>query len=581
MTRWFLRGTLTALAALCAFGLVVAVTSAEPPIRSARAAYNSFRDAQNQTPQTQSSEAGYTLLYSFSSDPQDNTYVATFTPDVKAIYAWATVVEQGGAAQKQFTVDTQFIAPDGSPVDSRWFGSDTGTVTTYPADAKKFGDENVARKFINVAGTPNAQLLGQWTVNFSVGGKLIASGNFTLSDATDIGQSDAAGAAEQALRDAGYQVSEFTETTGKSGNLFAFTIMLPASQDLYSSQTTQQIVDGLRALRQAFPNSKTLYVFLHYNDRYEVAYFTTPEAVDAYIQSGDFDALTQELSYDVWDIQAGAYLGKGAKDFIVKNFGAGTYQNPPNAPPSKSSNTVGSVRVVVAPSDLPADGASKAIVTVTVYDKRNQPVPNAEVTFELSGSGEGSMRPRVTSTDENGQADAVFTAGKKNGAVTIAATSGGVSGTGVVTLGSGSQDPASDNVIAYLGGQGYKALKAGYMDSAKTAAGVVIDLGASYNLNQVTGPIIYGMTALRINYPEAKTLAVIIPYQENMLIFPAAVGDFDALLKELAAAKTDDDKKAAFQSFLGVVFGKAAYVDRNGKTISNFKDFVNKNFTGQ
>lgn len=581
MTRWFWRGMLIALAAASAFGLFVTATHAEPPIRGARAAHDNWRDAQNQTPQTQTSEAGYTLLYSFSSDPKDNTYVATFTPDAKSIYAWATVVEQGGAAQKQFTVDTQFIAPDGSPIDSQWYGSDTGNVTTYPADAKKFGDENVARKFINVAGTPNAQLLGQWTVNFSVGGKLIASGNFTLSDATDIGQSDAAGSAEQALKDAGYQVLEFTEATGKSGNLFAFAVMQPASQDLYSSQTTQQIVDGLSALRQAFPDSKTLYVFLHYNDRYEVAYFTGPEAVDAYVKSGDFEAFAQELSYDVWDIEAGAYLGKGAKDFIIKNFGAGTYQNPPNAPPSKNSNTVGSVRVVVAPSSLPADGASKAIVTVTVYDKRNQPVSNAEVAFELSGSGEGSIRPRVTSTDDNGQADAVFTAGKKDGAVTIAATVGGVSGTGVVTIGSGSQDAAADNVIAYLSGQGYKALKAGYMDSANTAAGVVIDLGASYNLNQVTGPIIYGMTALRINYPTAKTLAVILPYQENMLVFPAATSDFDAMLKELGAAKTDDDKKAAFQSFLTLVFGKAAYVDRNGKTISNFKDFVNKNFTGQ
>jgi hypothetical protein len=571
---------LAALALLGAFGYVSTVTHAEPPVRSARATRGDGREAQNQTPQTQQSGAGYTLLYSFSSDPKDNTYVATFTPDTQAIYAWATVVEEGGAAEKQFTVDTQFIAPDGSPVDSEWYGNDTGTVTTYPSDAESFGDENVARKFINVAGTPNAQLIGQWTVNFSVGGKLIASGNFTISDSTDIGQSEVAGSQEQALKDAGYQVLEFTETKGKSGNLFAFVVMMPASQDLYSSQTTQQIVDGLVALRQSFPNSKTLYVFLHYNDRYEIAYFADAQAVDAYIQSGDFGEFAQDLNYDVWDLETNSYLGKGSKDFINKNFGAGTYQNPPNPPLSKSSNTVGSVRVVVAPSALPADGTSKAIVTVTVYDKRNQPVPNAEVNFDISGSGEGTMRPRVTSTDENGQADAVFTAGKKNGAVTITATAGGVSGTGVVTLGSGSQDPAADNVIAYLSGQGYKALKAGYVDAAKTTAGVVVDLGASYNINQVTGPIIYGMTALRINYPEAKTLVVFVPYQENMLVFPAASTDFDAMLKALAAAKTEDDKKTAFQNFLSIVFAKASYVDRNGKPISNFKDFYNKNFTG-
>ena len=580
MTRWIWRGTLIALAFLGAFGFVSNVTHAEPPVRSARAARSDGREAQNQTPQVQQSSAGYTLLYSFSSDPKDNTYVATFTPDAQAIYAWATIVEEGGAVEKQFTVDTQFIAPDGSPVDSQWYGSDTGTLTTYPSDAKSFSDKNVARKFINVAGTPNAGLVGQWTVNYSVGGKIIASGNFTISDAKDIGQSDVAGGAEQSLKDAGYEVSEFAEYKGKSGNLFAVTVMMPASKDLYSSQTTQQIVDGLVALRQSFPDSKTLYVFLHYSDRYEIAYFAEPEAVDAYIKSNDSNALASELGYDVWDLETQSYLGKSSKDFITKNFGAGTYASPPNPPLSKSSNTVGSIRVVVSPSSLPADGTSKAIVTVTVYDKRNQPVPNAEVNFDVSGSGEGSMRPRVTSTDDNGQADAVFTVGKKNGAVTITATAGGVSGTGVVTLGAGSQDPAADNVIAYLSAQGYKALKAGYADASKTVAGVVIDLGSSYTINQVTGPIIYGMTALRINYPDAKTLVVFIPYQENMLVFPAATTDFDSLLKALAAAKTEDDKKLAFQDFLSIVFAKASYVDRNGKPISTFKDFYNKNFTG-
>lgn len=580
MSRWILRGGLVALALAGAFVWFVTATHAEPPIRGARMMPDTRRDAQEQMPQTEQSGTGYTLKYSFSADPKDNTYVASFAPDTPTIYAWATIVEEGGADQKQFTIDTQFIAPDGSPIASDWYGSDTGTVTTFPSDAKTFADTNVARKFIKVAGTANAQLTGQWTVNFSVGGKLIASGNFTISDATDIGESDAAGGAEQALKDAGYQVLEFAETKGKSGNLFAFAVMQPASQDLYSSQTTKQIVDGLTALRQAFPDSKTLYVFLHYSDKYEIAYYTTPEAIDAYIQSKDFDAFAQELSYDVWDLETNSYLGKGAKDFISKNFGAGSYQAPPGPPLPKGSNTVSSVRVLVAPSALAADGASKAIVTVTVYDKRNQPLPNAEVNFEISGSGEGSMRPRVTATDENGQADAVFTAGKKDGAVTITATAGGVSGTGVITLGSGSQDPASDNVIAYLSAQGYKALKAGYMDSAKTTAAVVVDLGASYNINQVTGPIIYGMTALRINYPDAKTLAVLIPYQENLLFFSASATDFNAMLQALNAAKTEDEKKAAFQSFLSIVFAQSSYIDRNGKPISNFKDFYNKNFTG-
>lgn len=580
MTRWLLRGALVALVILAAFALVSNVTFAEPPIRGQRAGEVDGRDSQNQTPQSQGSGAGYTLLYSFSADPKDNKYVATFSPDVPAIYAWATIVEEGGAPQKQFTVDTQFVAPDGTPVESQWYGNDTGTVTTYPADASSFNDSNVARRFINVAGTPNAQQAGQWTVNYTVGGKLIASGNFTIAGATDIGQSDVSGNAEQALKDAGYTVVEFKEAKGKSGNLFAYTIMLPASQDLYSSTTTQQIVDGLVALRQSFPNSETLYTFLRYSDRYEVAYFADAPDVDAYIQSNDFSKFASAISVDVWDNQTGSYLGKGSKDFINKNFGAGTYQNPPNPPLKKSSGTTGSIRLTVSPSTLPADGTSKAIVTVVVYDKRNQPVPNAEVSFTVSGSGEGSIRPRVTSTDDNGQADAVFTAGKKNGAVTITATSGGVTGSGVVTIGAGGSDSAADNVIAMLSAQGYKALKAGWIDNAKTTAGVVVDLGTSYNINDIAGPIIYGTTALRVNYPDAKTLMVFIPYQENMLVFPAAATDYDNFLKATAAAKTDGDKRTAVTDFLRVVFSKAVYVDRNGNPISTFKDFYNKNFTG-
>lgn len=579
MTQWILRGVFVALTALGAFGLFVTFTHADAPLHGAPLTRDTGRDSQNQIPQALAAETGYTLLYSFSSNPKDFKYVATFAPDTPAIYAWAMVVEKGGAEQKQFTVETEFVAPDGSPVASEWYQNDTGTVTTYPEDTQP-SVENVARKFINVAGTPNAQLTGQWTVNYSVGGKLIASGNFTIADATDIGQSTNAGNAEQALKDAGYEVFDFKETKGKSGNLFAYAIMLPASRELYSSETSQQIVDGMRALRESFPNSKTLYVFLRYDDRYEVAFFTDAANVDAYLQSNDFNAFAPSVEIDVWDNETGSYLGNSSKDFINKNFGAGTPKPPLNPPLPKSSNTVGSLRVVVSPSSLPADGTSKAIVSVTVYDKKNNPLSGAEVSFEVSGSGNGSMRPRVTSTDDNGQAEAVFTAGKTNGAVTITATSGGVTGSGVVTLGSGSADPAADNVIGLLSGQGYKATKAGYMDSAKTAVGVVVDLGASFNINQVTGPIIYGMTALRLNYPQAKSLYVLIPYQGNLLVFPATAADYDTFAKALSAAKTSEEKNTVLTNFLSVVFGKAAYVDQNGKPISSFKDFYNKNFTG-
>lgn len=581
MIRWLVRGGLAMFAVLGAFVLFTSNILADPPLKGARLHKSSVREFPNDAPHLQSNSPGYTLLYSFSSDPSDNTYVGSFTSDVPEIYAWATIVEENGAAQKQFTVETEFIAPDGTPVDSDWFEDDTGTVTTYPAEATSFGDENVARRFIAVAGTPNATQIGQWTVNFSVGNKLIASGNFTLTDANDTNSSTNAAGAEQALLDAGYDVLEFQELEGKNGNVFAFVIMTPASQDLYSSESTQQIVDGLAALRQAFPDSGTLYTFLRYDPRYEIAYWADALDVQAYLDSNDFDKFARTISIDVYDNEEGKYLGKSSKDFINKKFGAGSYQAPPAPPLAKHSNLVGSIRVTVSPSELPADGASKAIVTVHVYDKKNQPVNDAEVEFEISGSGDGTIRPRVTSTDTNGEGDAIFTAGKKNGSVTITATSGGVSGSGIVTIGTGSSDQAADNVLALLNSQGLNATKAGYIDSAKKTVAVIIDLGDSFGVNQLSAPIIYGMTALRSNYPDATTLVVVVPYQNNYLMFPATSTEYGALGTAISKSKTEAEKQTAFTNFLTLVFNKSTYVDNAGKQISSFKDFANKNFTGR
>jgi hypothetical protein len=580
VTRWLVRGSALVLFLFGILTVISNVTFAEPPIRNARLFKQGGREFQNNAPQLQSDQPGYTLLYSFSSDPADNTYVASFTPDVAEIYAWATIVEENGAETSEFEVEVQFLAPDGTPIDSQWYGSDDGTVTSYPADADTFGDENVARRFIPIAGTPNAERTGQWTVNFMVDGKLISAGNFSLADASDIDQSETAGNAQQALIDRGYEVIEFTELEGENGNPFAFVIMLPASQDLYSSDTTQQIVDGFAALRQTFPDSGTLYVFLRYNPRYEVAYWADPFDVDQYIEDNDFGKFSSTISVDVYDNEAGEYLGTASKDFINKNFGAGNYADPLNPPLAKNSNTIGSLRVSVSPSELPADGASKAIVSVEVFNKKNQPVPDAEIEFTVSGSGEGVVRPRVTSTDENGQADAVFTVGRTNGSVTITATSGGVSGVGVITTGTGSADQPADNVIAFLNAQGYNATRAGFIDEAKTQAAVLVDMGEGFNINQITGPIVYGMTALRTNYPDATTLVVVIPYGENLLMFPAGATAYDSFFAAVGAAQNDAEKQTAYNNFLTQVFGQAAYVDREGNRISNFKDFYNKNFTG-
>src|SRR5689334_322700 len=108
------------------FALFSTVTFAEPMTARARGGHSATKrighSSNTQTiPLLTAAGSGYTLVYSFSSDPQDLTYTASFTPDVQAIYAWGTVEAEGGAAEKQFTIDTQFIAPDGTPVDSQLY----------------------------------------------------------------------------------------------------------------------------------------------------------------------------------------------------------------------------------------------------------------------------------------------------------------------------------------------------------------------------------------------------------------------------------------------------------------------------
>jgi hypothetical protein len=565
MTRSFWRGTKAILAVLAAiaFGVTPARAAPPPGVRSAPLA---------------AGNAAYTLTYSFSADPKDNTYVASFTPDTKSIFAWAWVTANNGSAQKQFQVDIQFIAPNGQTATTAWYGSDTGTVTTYPDTQNAPGNGNVARRELDIAGTPNANLAGQWTVNFLANGQLIITGNFSLSGATDLSANDPSQSGRAELEAEGYTVAEVGETQSSDGKQVAYADMKMESSDLYSSRTSQQMVDGFAALRFAYPHADTLVDILAYNDRYDVALYVSGADADAYFRSRDFNTLAQAIGTNIYDKQTGKYLGQGTTDFVNKNFGAGTPQPPPNAPPTKQG-AVGSVRVQISPSSLPADGTSTASVLVTVYDKRNQPLPNADVLFALSGSGSGSIRPRETLSDNSGQAQATFTAGTgRGGSLTVTATVSNTIGTGVITLGAGSSDPAADNVVTYLEGRGFKVLYAGFTDSAKTIALVVIDLGTSYDINAVGAPILSGLHALRQFYPTATKLGVAIPYQANYLVFPSSSADFDMFEQNLQAATTDAQKSTVVQNFLNQVFNQASVADSNGNAIGTYKDFVTKNF---
>jgi len=523
---------------------------------------------------------GYTLHYVFTADATDpKDYIASFTPDVKSIFAWATITADNGAAQQQFQVNIQFIAPNGQVVTSRWYNADTGNITSYLSTQTNISGENVARRQLDIAGTPNANLTGQWTVNFLVADKLVVAANFTLASGTDLASSDAVSNGRAELENSGYTVLEFDEQKATDGTLVAFVTMKMVSSDIYSATTSEQMVDGFAALRDAFRDAQTLLDVFPFNDRYDVLFYVSANDLDNYLASKDFAALLKEVSYSVYDKQLGQSLGTSSGDFVNKNFGAGSPQAPLNPPLTKKGG-VGSVRVEISPAALPADGTSTADVKVTVYDKRNKTIPNAEVALAVSGSGSGVIRPKLTSTDDAGVAVAVFTAGTKSGSVNVTATVSATIGTGVLAIGAASTDPAKDNVIAYLQTQGLTATDVEFTDTAKTTVVVVIDLGTSFDINSIEAPVLYGLSALREFYPNATKLGVIIPYQSNYLVFPSSSAQFDAFAAALNAATTDADKNTVFENYLGLIFNQSALLGAQGNTVSSFKDFYNKSFGG-
>ena len=70
------------------------------------------------------------------------------------------------------------------------------------------------------------------------------------------------------------------------------------------------------------------------------------------------------------------------------------------------------------PAILPADGISTSVITATVLDQYNRPIPNKIVTFQGSG---GSLSTSSAITDANGVATVIFTAPDHVGTTTISA----------------------------------------------------------------------------------------------------------------------------------------------------------------
>ena len=138
-----------------------------------------------------------------------------------------------------------------------------------------------------------------------------------------------------------------------------------------------------------------------------------------------------------------------ARDMLSNSTGAGWVKTYIKAtaqlelePVQESAAMDAGYEITVTSSDewLTADGKSQARITARVT-LGGQPVEGHKVDFSVS-SGTGSIRTVKDTTDKNGEARAVYTAGKKIGIVLITATDTTVGISGTVSIELRSDAPA-------------------------------------------------------------------------------------------------------------------------------------------
>ena len=156
----------------------------------------------------------------------------------------------------------------------------------------------------------------------------------------------------------------------------------------------------------------------------------------------------------------------------------------------------GSLTLTIVPNSVLATGEEEVQVTVLLKDADGNPVANETIDLTLSDATLGSFDDDTPTTDANGEATAVFTAGSKGGTVTVTATwdSGGtpVTGTGTITIqpppafiqiAAGFPSPQTINIKG-TGGLSTSEIKFLVRDSQ----GNLVDSGYRIDFSIITGP---------------------------------------------------------------------------------------------
>ena len=84
---------------------------------------------------------------------------------------------------------------------------------------------------------------------------------------------------------------------------------------------------------------------------------------------------------------------------------------------------VAKIELSVEPSTLVADDKSTAVVTAKIFDAEDNPIPNRTVEFKLSYLYRGgNLKEDKVTTDKDGKASTIYTAGTKAGEIRITAS---------------------------------------------------------------------------------------------------------------------------------------------------------------
>ncbi|HYN87978.1 MAG TPA: Ig-like domain-containing protein, partial [Ardenticatenaceae bacterium] len=465
-------------------------------------------------PQAQDDAPSITGAVWVTTDPEDfeNLEETTFSTDVDTIYAGMAIrFEEQVEDEVSAEVDISFVTPAGRPWrDAEWYEADDDAEIVISSD---FTEDSIARMGIQIAGTDAAELAGEWSVIYELEGEQIAVITFNLvsgGNPAQTGDFDI----EAEVTDAGYTFLGAGTDSGTTDDGDEFTLAWLAMDaivhsDLQDERLAQQVYDGFGFLNQGFPEVDVYQLALDYNEQLALIYFAAREGWELF-DAGDIEAeefWAEWALFQLYDKEEERFLTEEeAQDFEDKDFtGSGTGDNggltpdggdgPPINPidlgdPDNPTNpSVGAVRLEASTLNVAADDEEGVTLTATVIGGDNEPVADEEVSFEVSGSAGGRVRPSTTTTDEDGVAEVVYTPEGENGTANITASAGGRQATVSIQVGeedggdNGQGGEAFDSTIAYLENEGYTVQEVGYIEDDPAWPYVAMD-AVSPNLDE-------------------------------------------------------------------------------------------------